>query len=471
MRSSSPTVWTIVAALAVIHTAAAGTVERPVVRSYALDVTFFPDESRLEGTAEIDLESAKELPSPVVFYLHGELAVEKVTIGGRPVEVDQRKVLYDWDYSSVATRVEVPVDDLDPGTGITVAYAGFFHPSKVGSISNYMRIDEDGVLLRSYGYSLWFPVLLEAKENSYPVSFRRVTLRTPADYIPVFTGTWLSESVEGHLRTSEWRAEDVDLFHAQCTALRFAVTREENTFVYSFRDRKSRQSASRIAELARRLDEMFRERYRRDASTGQLHVMQMPRYGDISSGNVIGLTSDSWLGIEEDDWAQRILGHELVHAYVHVPTDRSDRLWSLAIEGFPSYFHLPVLAKIVGEEFYERFLDRTEEGYLDRRRSGEDRRGRPLPPEKPPLAIHADEMSTYKDRFVLNDRVLLFFDWIRRQLGAERFYDLTRELFQRDRLSEESFEATILRFLPDAKDDIRVWLETTEFPERFHRPR
>lgn len=91
-------------------------------------------------------------------------------------------------------------------------------------------------------------------------------------------------------------------------------------------------------------------------------------------------------------------------------------------------------------------------------------------PEKPLLEISADELSTYKDTFVLDDRALLLFDYVRRQLGPERFFDLTRGLFGQPELTAASFEATLVRFLPDARDAIHRWLHTADYPPEFRLP-
>ena len=151
-----------------------------------------------------------------------------------------------------------------------------------------------------------------------------------------------------------------------------------------------------------------------------------------------------------------------------MPVDRADSLWSLAIEGFPSYLHLPVLAEDLGSEWYNRFLAWMEERYLEMRQTGTDRRGNPLPPEIPLLSIDADKMSTYKDEFVLDDRVLLFFNYLYSRMGRESFFAFTSETLNRDRLTVALFRQLIEQYLPGSTADVNLWLTTNDYPERLH---
>jgi len=87
-----------------------------------------------------------------------------------------------------------------------------------------------------------------------------------------------------------------------------------------------------------------------------------------------------------------------------------------------------------------------------------------LPQEKPIDRIGADELSTWKDTFVLNDRVVLFWDYLRRELGEDEFATLCRDLFGQPRLSADSVTEMILAAYPGPASNIDSWLSTTEFP-------
>jgi hypothetical protein len=343
-----------------------------------------------------------------------------------------------------------------------------------------MRIAGDGVYLRSYGYSLWFPVFLEARADETNVSFSRVTLRTPMDLVPVFVGERVEEWIEGDERVSIWTAKNVPIFAAQLTARSFKLHEDDGYFVYSLPDSASRKKAGTILAFTRRITSLARARYRAAAAPGQIHVMQMPRYGDISSYNVVGISGSVWSEFDpatalvdprgwQSGWATRTLAHELIHPFVQVPTPLADPLWALVVEGFPAYFHLPLLAEIAGEEWYEEYMVELQRSYVNKRESGTDRRGRRLPAEKPLLELTPEDLSRYKDRFVLADRALLFFDYLRRQMGKAAFLGFTTDLFNRPSLDAASFQEIVREHLPGAETDLPIWLESTEYPERLRR--
>ncbi len=449
---------------------AATDASNPSVASYDLDVTFSPDQRSLSGTATIRFEDTATAPRQIVFSLHGELEVESVSVGESPAKFDQQKILYDREYSLVANRVTVETDGADLSRGLTVTYSGPFNRSRARSVSDYMRIDADGVLLRAYYYSLWFPVFLGEQEDSRPVDFNRVVLRTPQEFTTVFTGTHEGDRIEDGTRISTWTSPATDLSAAQCTSRRFDVTVAGRLTLYAEQNETSRAAASEIARVAAGLDRIYRRDYRKDAVSGQMHIMQMPRFGEISSGNVVGMTSEDWNGFAESFIRKLTLAHELVHPFVQLKTDRDDPLYAMGIEGFPAFMHLPALAELDGGDGYAKMMAWYEKMYLRRRETGKDWRGRPLPVEKPIVDIGADEIGDYKDSLVLGDRAILFQNWLRTTMGVDRFREFTRELFSSTTGSYARFRALLQSFLPDAQDDIDLWLGTTAYPERLRLP-
>ncbi len=449
-------IFIVVLAFTLAQNAFARQAAEPV--AYELDVTFFPEESRMQGRATVTFDAVAE--DERTFYLHGELRVDSLSTGA----FGQRKVRYDYSYSMLATQVTV-TGHTSPT--LTVYYSGYFHPSKARSASDYMHIGSRGVFLRSYGYSLWFPVFLEDHDDAPRVTFTHVTLRTPQDFTTVFVGERLSDTVQDGMRVSEWRAEDVSLFDAQCTASRFTVVQQGSYFIYALPD--GLEAAPKVARFAEHLIELMRTYYRSNVVSGQVHIAEMPRYGDISSGNVVGLSAQTWHEFEASEYAQRTLAHEFVHPFVSVATAPGDPIRALVIEGFPSYFHLPVMAEVLGEAYYEAYLNRVQRIYQEKRATGKGRRGGTLPPEKPLTSLTDGDIGVYKDRFVLSDRALLFFDYLRRGMGREAFFRFAQELFSLQRLDMALFERVVLAHLPKTSEDIRVWLETSEYPERFKR--
>jgi hypothetical protein len=315
---------------------------------------------------------------------------------------------------------------------------------------------------------LWFPVFLEPRSDAAVADFSSVTLRTPATHVSVFVGTKTGERVENGDRITTWTAPATSLSAAQCTAQRYQVVSGGNCVLYHYGDSLSTAMSHAIMSLAGALSHDFGVNYRRSTTAAQLHLLEMPRYGDISSSNVTGLTYWIWQQFSNDENAQRALAHELVHPYTDVPVARSDSLYSLVVEGFPSYFHLPILARTLGDDFYNRFLGWMEKLYLEKRATGTDRRGNPVPPEKPLLAISADELSTYKDEFVLSDRALLFLNWLYARMGEKRFFAFTAETLNQPTLTAQRFRGLIEKHLPRSGRDVNTWLATTEYPERLH---
>ncbi len=455
----------LLAAVSLLLPIASGAVPR--VASYQLDVTLDPAESSLSGSAIVVFEEGNT-PSPRTFFLHGELTTRSITLGGNTLEFDQEPVLFRSDYSLVAQRVvfEPPPDSTGP---VEIRWHGYFHPSRARSPSDYMRIEPRAVLLRSFGYSLWFPVFVDSEDDIPDPADFRATIRAPSDLIPIFVGTRLSSSIEGDVRISRWEARELPVFAAQLTARPYEVRRRDSVFAYSLPDEASLTAADRVLELATRLKERFRERYDAASAIAQLHVMEMPRYGDIASGNVIGISESTWLDIADEIRAQRVIAHELVHAYVAPRIAANDPLWGLVVEGFPSYFHLPVLEELGWGEDYDAYLDQIEASYLEKRRTGKSRRGWNLPPEIPISSIGPEELGEYKDLFVVADRALLFLDALRRQAGVERFDRTVKEIVSRESLDDAALRRLFRQWAPEIGSDLDLWLDSIEFPERFRR--
>jgi hypothetical protein len=439
-------------------------VESPAARAetYVIDAAFEPSQGSMNAVVDVRFVPGTVTGDTLVFFLHGELRVDSVVAAGRRIEALQKHVFHRADYSLVGNRVEVVTRDVDLSTGLRIGYSGYFNPSVVSAPSNYMRIDDDGVYLRSLGYSLWFPVFVRSWREAHDVSFPRVTLRTPTDFLAVFVGERIREYEDAGLRVSEWRADRVSLFHAQCSARRYDVLTDDGFYIYHLRDPSSREMAGEILAFIRRLESIYRSNYRRNVSVAQMHIMQMPKYGDISSGNAIGISDAVWQRFEATAWQGRTVAHELVHSFVQ--TRSSNDMGAFVIEGFPGYFHLPALAEILGEQWYRDFLEQVELSYVNKRKTGKNRRGNALPREIPILEIGIDDIGEYKDTFVLNDRVKLFFDQLRRGMGKEEFFQFSSDLLNRDSLDYDIFTSVVESHLPDSRQVVARWLKSTEYP-------
>ena len=120
-----------------------------------------------------------------------------------------------------------------------------------------------------------------------------------------------------------------------------------------------------------------------------------------------------------------------------------------------------------GEAWYQKYLQRVEKNYLKRRETGQTSWGTALPEEKPILEITYEKIGEYKDTFILNDRVPLFLNDLRRRAGPNDFRALTRELMRTADLTPDGFMDLIERFIPGCREDLRLWLETSDYPEHL----
>lgn len=487
---------------AVVVPVGAGDSGGPVALSYDLEVGFFPDAvmdyaglievlegqrpdwnkedsmknyPHMLGKAVVTVDLGKQPCNSVDFYLHSELRAHRVQLGEADLKFSQEPVFYTSNYSLVATRISAELDGLSGKHSFTVTYGGLFNPSCSGSPSNYMRIDSNGAYLRAYGYSLWFPVLLEARQESHAVDFTRVKIKSPKRFTAVFTGRRLGDTIEGGRRISSWRGEGIDLRYAQVTVRPFEIAEKEGIHIYHMDSEKSRAVAGEIQQLTGRLKSYFLDNYMKTAADPQIHIAELPNFASgISSGNMVGMTSGQWHNFGTPDKNISfvlLLGHELVHPFVSFEVDRDNPLAAMVVEGFPSYFHLPAVAEIVGEEWYQRFMQRVEDAYLEKKASGKTRWGTPLPAEKPILKITWDEIGSYKDTFILNDRVRLFMNYIRENLGKKRFKQFTIQLCALKRPGVSFFKGFVQQYLPGKGKEIARWLETNDYPEEFHLKR
>jgi hypothetical protein len=134
------------------------------------------------------------------------------------------------------------------------------------------------------------------------------------------------------------------------------------------------------------------------------------------------------------------------------------------VEGFPSFFQVYALEKVSSEYDLKAEMKKVEERYLTKR-TGMDKRGRRVPEEKPILNIHADEIGTYKDKFILNDRVWLFLFDLWQKMGDENFDLFLKDLFVLSSIDYPTLENIVLNYLPDYGNKFNIWLNTTSFPE------
>ena len=241
--------------------------------------------------------------------------------------------------------------------------------------------------------------------------------------------------------------------------------------VFSLTDPESLAGARKIVGLASELVRRYSQLYRtKPVANDRIHVVELPKFGDIASGNVFGMQVEEWRRFDVNAFGAQILSHELVHPYVQMATPNDDPMFALSIEGAPAYFDRPVLASIRGGRAYDDQMDRIQKRYLERRQPGAKDSEGLLPPEKPIFTMTRQDIGIYKDRFVLADRALLFWDYMRRRMGTAAFDAWVKEITNARRMGAVDFYNSIKRHAPALLKDAHIWLESKDYPDHFRRP-
>jgi hypothetical protein len=442
------------------------------VKSYEINAEFFPENASLYGYSVSPkafmrtnsvIEFEESIDSSVTFYLHSELRIDSILCNDKKLKYETDKVLYYYNYNRLALKVTIPATELTASKSLDVHYAGYFNPSKVRSISDYMRInDKEGVFLRGYGYSLWFPVFIDEGEDAYEADFKKVYVKLPTNFKCLIGGDLISENVKDSIYTAVWKPGVTDIWQIQCTGQHYDIITKDDVLVYHVdHEKESRQ----ILEFALKLKRFFAEKYQNVNESYPLYIMEMPKYGNISSKNVIGIAGNLFTKFEEYFDSKSTIAHELVHPYVHIDVKRDNSFFALVKEGFPSYFHLYALSKTLNKEEFDlkKYMEDLEESYLNKRETGKTRRGRPLPVEKPILKIIPDEIGSYKDKFILSDRVRLFLYDLLKQMGDDDYQKFLKELFAMDSINYEKFEMLTTKYIPGYEKRLHEWLRTTKY--------
>jgi len=428
-----------------------------------------PNNSFMRGKALVKFPG--KISHEPVFYLHGELWIDSILTGNKHVKYSSETVLNRKDYSNVCIRVKLEDMGAQYTDSLEIYYSGYFNASKARSLSDYMRINKkDGVLLRSFGYSLWFPVFENESLQSYYSDFKEVKIITPPGYQAVVCGDIKNNVVRNNKRICTWIPGYTNIRHVQCVARKYEILNGPEVDIYYLGDSDSSGEAKSILEYSARLRKLFSENLRDVNSGSKVIVCEMPEYGDISSNNVIGLSTDRFNSFNNDIWSKSTLAHEMLHPYVHIPVKEGNPLYALVIEGFPGFMQFYAMERLEpGSSFdINKRAMRLHRSYLQKKKTGKTSRGFVLPEEKPVLEISGDEIGLYKDVFVLNDRVSLFMIYLWNKMGDKKYDQFLHELFNMDSINYASFENLILDYIPACSKDLEIWLSTTRYPERFY---
>ncbi len=443
-----------------------------IAEMYDLELSVYPTDSYLKGCARITITGLSN--DTLAYYLHGELRTDSVFLDNVKLDFNQGRQYYYYNYSLTANKTiaaidETRIDNTVEEHTLKVYYSGFFHPSFSRGQSDFMKIDQTGAWLRSYGYSLWFPVFLDDGSESYNVEFKRVSVNIPEDYSCILSGEHVKDYAEGSRKISVWSPGNLNLIDMQLVCSVYKIISRQNVYVYCFDDSASKANSSDILDYAVRLKLFFENNIKHEETGRSLHITEMPEYGDISSGNATGIQMGRWQNFIHEEGPKITLAHEMVHEYVHVGVSWDDPLIAIVTEGFPVYYNLLAIAEVSDPDFYQEAMNRTERSYIYKRETGlySAERKIKLPKEVPLASIKFDEIGVYKDRFVLSDRIILFMNYLRTEMGKNNFSGFTTEIFSMKEITYQLFLEKIYKYLPGSESDIRLWLETTEYPGRL----
>lgn len=445
------------------------------VSELKISLEFFPDDAQMYGF-RVSSESFFRGNSRVVFsevnddtltfYLHGELKIDSIISRGKTLDYGSQKIFYPNDYSNVGLKTKVPTSQLEGGKELSIYYSGFFSSSRARSLSDYMRISErDGIFLRGYYYSLWFPVFLKPEQEEYPINITELKIKAPKNITAISVGERLDVNIKGDQEEVVWSPGRVLPSDLQITGRPYKKFKSQNVFVYYVGES---DKGRKIASFVESLNNVFKS-YFLDAQTSDtLFILELPEYGNISSLNVIGISEDVYENFESDLYSRRTIAHELVHPYVQMQISSTNEFYALVIEGFANFFHLYAMQKIDDESLdLYLFMKKVERTYLQMKETGKDWRGNPLPNEIPILKIEADEIGVYKDRFILSDRVRLFLYTLLVKMGEEKFDLFIKDLFSSSYLDYRSFESLVVNYLPGYENELDIWLNSIDYPDEF----
>jgi len=443
------------------------------VNRYTIHVEFFPEDAQIRGQ-KIEPDNFMrgrsivdfiEPVSDIEFYLHGELRVDSIMYADNKIEYKSEKVEYYYDYSLVANKITASID-LKYQDALQIYYSGFMHPSRVRSLSDYMRIDiNKGVFLRSYGYSLWFPIFMKARQDDYKVDFKKVTVNLPEKFKGIVLGELIKEKTDKGRYTAEWKPGVEYISYLQCTAQLYNTLSKKEVSVYYT---ESEEYSKDVLEFTLKVKQLF-SKYLIQNIESPVYVMGMPKYGEISSGTVVGIPESEFQYFNENVHLKETIIHELLHPYVRIPVSKDNPFYALVIEGFPDFFKIWGLKNMLKGNEYDlnEVMMEVEKKYLQKKATGQNSKGRALPKEKPILEIGPEEIGYYKDTFILNDRVRLFLYHFWRSTGDADFNRFIKELFKLSHVDYQIFEKLILTYQPDYKEALNIWLNTNDYPNSF----
>lgn len=442
------------------------------IDGYRINVSNWNEGCPLSIALDADVRNHGNRPtSQIDLYLHSELVLESaVGEAGTKLAVRIATVESLWSYDRKLTQVSICLDrPLDPGetTTIQLHYRGTFSPSSLRSPSDFMRIDSTGTFLRGLAYSLWFPAI--NPEAIDATAGFEIWIDVPIGWTGIAVGRLKTTSSNASRTMFHWGTDvPIKLLQMQLFAGRFECVSQDQVAVY-FREGHILAARFLAAECSRLLS-FYTANYGIPETQPNFIILETCPFGNISSGNAIGLTpevfdqaSEGHLTYERYD----LIAHELVHTFVIPRIQDKTQGAALLLEGFPSYFHVPALTTLLGEDYRRWFLGKVWKSYrsmVRRRQEAADKSStlRNIPLED----IGIEEIPAYKDRFLLSDKLPIVLDRLQALVGSSTFFAACREFFSHGSERPVSFSRFIAILEAHSGQDLSAfrkrWFQSTD---------
>jgi hypothetical protein len=403
--------------------------------NYVVAIAVSAEKEAIVAIAKFDVMTNSESGiDSLCFFLHDELNVNGV-YGSKPgkLEFTQEKELYSLGYSLAANKVCVRLTErlLKGDTlRLVVSYDGKFTQAPVRSATDFMRLTSDGLFLRGPGYSAWFPTTaVTPEEINAPASLHVEVVVLPG-WKALCEGE-LSVSRGPEALSFRWTTEEkipissAVLIASNYDTLSARVGRQKLSCWY-FSSAEDSSAATKLFGTAKELLGFFVKNYgdhEGASSPPRFTMVEMPMYGDFSSGTIMGISKGRILEASSPQKRAKLaslIGNMMVRKFVVPAVDSSAPGAAFLLESVPSYAYVPAIEALFGKQFVLESSEAVMQRYVAGRKKAESGK-HGFPPEKPLAEVLVSEIPRYKDTFLLEDRGAFVLHMLRKLIGDESF--------------------------------------------------
>jgi hypothetical protein len=408
--------------------------------NYVIDIDASPESGELIAMAAFDVTTGSESGlDSLCFLLHDELNVDNVYDKQRKqLKFTQGKEYYSLNYSLEANKVCVRLaQKLARGDTLrlSVFYQGKFSEYPLRSVADFMRFKSDGLFLRGPGYSAWFPTTAVAPQEMNTLASFDVEVRVPLDWKAVCEG---EPSSSRNPRASFERSapfrwvtkEGIPISSAVLLASNYdtlsAHVGRQTLSCWYFPSREDSSASAKLFEATKEQLGFFAKNYgdyEGSSSPPRFTLVEMPLYGDFSSGTIMGISKGR---VREASSPQKraelasLIASKMVRKFTVPAVDSSAPGAAFLLESIPSYGYVPAIEATFGKQFVLEGSQLIMRRYLVGRKKAEAGESG-FPPEKPLAEVLVSEIPRYKDIFLLEDRGAFVLHMLRKLVGDENF--------------------------------------------------